>query len=141
MSIANQIAQLMVEQMPSPGTTSTMSGAAQAQSATMGTSPGEAVPPMPMDLTGEMEEEDCQFRPEDIAAAKDLIAMVGSADRVRELIDKVDEALEVFDDGEQEAEAIDLVASLIPEVPDMPMQKSFTRISSMSDPGGHPPGI
>jgi len=140
MNIANHIAQLMVEQMPSPGTTSTMSGASQAQSA-MGGSPGEAAPPsIVMDLTGE--EEECgQFRPEDIAAAKDLIALVGGADRARELIDKVDEALEVFDDGAEDAETIDLVASLIPEVPDMPMQKSFTRISSMSDPGGHPPGI
>ena len=135
MNIANHIAQLMTEQMPSPGTTSTMSGASQAQSSMSATDQG--VPSaIAIDLGGVDEMDECgQFRPEDITAAKDLIALVGGADIARELIDKVDEALEVFDDGDQDAETIDLVASLIPEIPDMPMQKSITNLSSKYNPG------
>lgn len=121
---------MVTEQIPAP--TMTTGGGVQAQSAM--DEPGEAVPPMPTPEVGCEVEEDTQFLPEHVQAAKDLIAMVGGADKARELIDKVDDALDVFDDGGQEEEAIDLVASLMPEVPDMPMQKSITRISSMFDP-------
>lgn len=129
MNLVNKIATLM-EQIPAPGLTSTMSGAAQAQSA-MNVLPGQSA------HTGfEMDVSECdeQFDPEHVAAAKELIALVGGADKARELIDKVDEAMEVFDDGQDDAKTIDLVAELIPDMPDMPMHRSMTRISSMYDP-------
>jgi hypothetical protein len=129
MNLVNKIATLM-EQIPAPGLTSTMSGAAQAQSA-MNVLPGQSA------NTGfEMDVSECdeQFDPEHLAAAKELIAMVGGADKTRELIDKVDEAMEVFDGGQDDAKTIDLVAELIPDMPDMPMHRSMTRISSMYDP-------
>ena len=133
MSAVQKIAELMLEQIPAPGLTSTMSGAAQAQSA-MNVLPGQEA------STGFESDVECcddiadQYTPEYVAAAKDFVAMVGGADIARDLIDKVDEALDVFSDGEDDAEAIDLVATLIPATPDMPMQKSMTRISSMYDP-------
>lgn len=128
MNPINEIVTLM-EQMPTPGMTSTMSGAAQAQSA-MNVLPGDhSSPGFAVDV-----EEDDGFDPKHIAAAKDLIALVGCAERARELIDKVDDAMEVFDDGEDDLKTIDLVAQLIPDTPDMPMERGITSISSMYDP-------
>jgi len=132
MNTINKIAVLM-EQIPAPGMTSTMSGAAQAQSV-MNVLPGQNAT-TGFEMDGQCEECDDQYKPEQIAAARDFIALVGSADAARELIDKVDEAIEVFSGGDDDdSDAIDFVAALIPDTPDMPMQKSMTRISSMYDP-------
>jgi hypothetical protein len=134
MNTITKIAQLMMEQIPAPGMSSTMSGAAQAQSA-MNVLPGQtATTGFEMDTDMGCCDDNNKFAPEHVAAARDFVAMVGSADAARELIDKVDEAMEVFDDGDDDSEAIDLVATLIPDMVDMPMQKSMTRISSMFDP-------
>lgn len=130
-NIITEMANMMTEQIPAPGMTS--GGGAEAQSA-MNMLPGStAQPDMTLDLGCEVEENE-QFQPEHVQAAKDLIAMVGGADKARELIDKVDDALEVFENGADEEQAIDLVASLMPDMADIPMQKSITRISSMFDP-------
>jgi hypothetical protein len=108
-----------------------MSGAAQAQSV-MNVLPGSA-PSTGFELgTSECDNAD-QYKPEHVAAARDFVALVGNAEAARDLIDKVDEAMEVFD-GDDDSAAIDLVATLIPDTPDIPMQKSMTRISSMYDP-------
>ena len=121
-----------MEQIPAPGMTSTMSGAAQAQSV-MNVLPGQNAT-TGFEMGDECEACDDQYKPEQIAAARDFIALVGSAEAARDLIDKVDEAIEVFSGGDDDSDAIDFVAALIPDTPDMPMQKSMTRISAMYDP-------
>jgi len=130
-NLITEMAKMMTEQIPAPGMTS--GGGAEAQSA-MNMLPGDANQPEVAIDMGCEDEENTQFQPEHIQAAKDLIAMVGGADKARELIDKVDDALEVFETEADDEQAIDLVASLMPDVADMPMQKSITRISSMFDP-------
>ena len=128
---------MMTEQIPAPS--AAIGGGVESQSTMNTMLPGDIDPSgMSLDMGCEIGDEgDTQFKPEHIQAAKDLITMVGSADKARELIDKVDEALEVFDDGGEDEQAIDLVASLIPEIPDMPMQKSITSISSRFDPSAN----
>jgi len=85
----------------------------------------------------EMQEQDVEceesFKPEEINMARDLIAMVGSADRVRELIDKVDDAMEVFDQSdENDAETIDMIAGLMPSIADMPTMTGPLTIGTLA---------
>jgi len=132
MNAINSIVRLMMEQIPAPGMGSNTSGVSP-QSA-MNVLPGQAAA-TGFEMNLDDDDEGSGYQPEQVAAARDFIAMVGSAEVARELIDKVEEAMGVFDDGGgDDTDTIDLVASLIPEVPDMPMQKNITRISSMFDP-------
>jgi hypothetical protein len=127
-----QIAKLMTEQLPMPGMTSHLSGGTASQDA-MGMMPGD------QELGG-MDEPPCDepeatpFSQEQFQAARDLIAMTGSADRARELIDKIDDAVEVLDDSGAEEQAIDMVADLIPQTPDAPMGRGVLSIQSMFNP-------
>ena len=109
-----------MEDMPSSGTTSVLSGGAMAQ---IGQNVG--MEPMPSDTMISMTEVDeDSTKPEDLAAAKRFVQQVGSVDKARELIDKIDDVMSVLDDGgsgcEDDEHVIGMMAALIPDEPDLP---------------------
>lgn len=128
MSDTQKIAMLM-EQIP-------IVGAEEGSMDTGGVDPnaGEVVAG-PDSMMGDVEVGDDQgFDPQQISAAKEFVSLVGDTERARELIDKVDDAMEALDggSGNTDAETIDMVASLIPDVP---MQGGVANITPMYDPG------
>jgi len=110
----------LMEDMSSSGATSILSGGAMAQ---MGQSAG--MERMPGDSIISMTEiDDDSTRPEDLVAAKRFVQQVGSVDKARELIDKIDDVVNILDDGnngcENDEHVIGMMAALIPDGPDLP---------------------
>jgi hypothetical protein len=125
----------IMEDMPVPGTTSVMSGAGAAQDAQevgMDIMPGDFAP----DGYEQEEESCCPVTPDLIQLATDLVRAAGSADRAREVIDKVDDVQEVLDIDDEET--IAGIADMMPVTPDLPNNRhNELGMSAMFDPGGN----
>lgn len=111
----DRIAAIM-EMMGDPSSVSSMPGLQGTTEVSMDIMPGDQ-------NTCDLGEEACEgFTAEQLAAAKNLVSMVGSADKARELIDKVDEVMEILQPNADQADtdAIDMIAGLLPAAADMP---------------------
>jgi len=116
----------LMEDMPITGTCSTGGSSMGGGMATPGQNQNPAMDMMPGDSMLSMTEiDDDSTKPEDLAAAKKFVQLVGSIDKARELLDKIDDVMEVLDDGcggceEDDEHIIGMMAALIPDEPDLP---------------------
>jgi len=127
----------LMEDMPTPGMTSVLSGgssAQQAQQVGMDIMPGDYAP-------DGYEEHECGEEPVSsdlLELAQELIMQAGGADRAREIIDKVQDVQEVL--NIDDAAAIAHMADFMPEEPDLPTGRGMQAGSSQMYAGSQTPG-
>lgn len=113
----DEISRLMCEMDPT-GATSDLSGGTLAQDAVSMT-----INQMPVgDEEAEYEESECSE--EELKLAKKFVELVGDPERARELVDKVadcEDCLGIIGDEEN----IDMMADIMPDMPDMPTSGSM----------------
>lgn len=115
-NIQNRIAALM-EDLPMPGNTSVMTGGNTAQMAMT------VLPDGPDDTSVSYAEQKPEgFNEQELRMAKHFVELMGSADRARDAISKVDECLDCLGlvDDECDQSTIDNLADAVPSSPDMP---------------------
>jgi hypothetical protein len=82
--------------------------------------------------------EECGVSPEVLDLARELVVQAGSADKAREVIDKVDEVMDLLGDvvdGGSEADAIMQFADSLPDELDLPNNRhNVLGMSAMFDP-------
>jgi hypothetical protein len=136
------IARLMTEGLviEEPGMTSMLSGATSAQQ-------GQSLPfdadvsVVSVQDNDDLEDDSEGYTAQELKLAKRFIELVGSADRARELVDKVDDCedcLQLIDDRESERRdlsQIEKMAGLLPDLPDLPMAtRAVTDLSTLYNP-------
>ena len=82
--------------------------------------------------------DECGVSPEVLDLARELVVQAGSADKAREVIDKVDEVMDLLDDvveGGSEADVISQFADSLPDEPDLPNNRhNDLGMATMFDP-------
>ena len=116
MDMIRKIVSLM-EDMPMPGTTSVLSGGSSAQMA-MGVMPGDS-PHTGMQVD---EYDEGDISPETLDLARELVLQAGSAEKAREIVDKVEEVMELLGSVVKggDTDMISKFADSMPDEPDMP---------------------
>ncbi len=132
------IAQMMLEEFGMGPTSSGTTPSQGSMSLPFDGDPSVSVLQIQSDDESECDEQE-GYTSKELKIAKKFIELMGSADRAREILDKVDDCLECLDIVDEQpaddASAIEKMAGLMPMLPDLPMAaKAAMDLSTLYNP-------